>query len=383
LDPSKNVKPIIIFGAYGVFGSHVARELGAKGLSITIAGRDLAKAESFARTVGPNCRTLAADLTDPLGCRDALEEHAVVVNCAGPFGGLGNHLLEACLDRGCDYCDIADDRGYAATVRGYNNRFRERGLAAVYGCSSLPGISGALAQRAYGNLASTKSRSGEVPNIKRVRVTLFIGNKNPKGRAAVGSLVAQLGRPIAAPQGSLRGFRDRELVSLPPPFHSHPVFNFESPDYDLLPLAIGARAVSVKVGFEFRLGSYAFALLAWLGLGYGRRTAALLDLPRRVTSWFGHSGGVVLVELFTSDGNSSSASASGSENGQHMAALPCAMVANALATSGVTKPGASTAYEYLGTNQLLDGLALSGFTVRDQFQASPNWSPAKRMGKSG
>src|SRR5204862_6086264 len=122
--------------------------------------------------------------------------------------------------------DIADDRAYAAAVRSYDERFRARGLAAVYGCSSLPGISGALALRAAEGIPAT---------VDRVRVTLFIGNKNPKGRAALHSLVAGLGRPIAAPQGTLRGFRDREVVTLPPPFGRRPVFNFQSPDYDLLP----------------------------------------------------------------------------------------------------------------------------------------------------
>jgi len=374
MDHSKNVNRVIIFGAYGVFGSQVARELRGRGVPITVAGRDLAKAELFARGLGPDCRALTADLDDSPSCRTALDGHAVAVNCAGPFNRLSAALLQASLTAGCHYVDIADDRGYAAMVRGYGDRFRDRGLAAVYGCSSLPGISGALAQRAHTKLASfaNQGQSGAVPVIERARVTLFIGNKNPKGRAALASLVAQLGRPIAAPQGTLRGFRNREVVPLPPPFHSRAVFNFESPDYDLLPAAVGARAVSVKVGFEFRLGAYAFAVLALLGLGYGRRTVSILNPPCRFLSWFGHSGGAVMTELFAADGGSSWAAVSGRDDGQRMAALPCAMVAHALAMGDVATLGATTACEFLGANRMLDGLASSGFSVQEETRPLTN-----------
>jgi hypothetical protein len=373
------VKRIIVFGASGVFGSHVARELVARGLPITVAGRSLAKAEASARSLGSDCRALAADVTEPQSCRSVLEGFEIAVNCAGPFNRLGTTLLEACLEARCHYVDITDDRDYAATVREYDQRFRDRGLAAIYGCSSLPGISGAIALRALNTLTHHESPAPEVsgghsaaessatarPQIDRARVTLFIGNNNPKGQAAVGSLVAQLGRPIRAPQGIVRGFRDREVVPLPEPFGSRAVFNFESPEYDLFPKLVGAKSVSAKVGFEFRIGTYAFAFLAWLGLGYGRRTARMLDLPCHALSWFGHSGGVVMAELFAADGRVSWASLGGRDDGQRMAALPCAIVAHSLASYDPRRIGVSTAYEYFGAEPLLAGLQEKGFELRE------------------
>jgi hypothetical protein len=344
------VKGVIVFGAYGVFGRHVASELAKRGVPLTVAGRDLAKAEAFAREL--NQRAAVADVTNIDSCRAVLDGHAVAVNCAGPFNALGTSLLDACLDAGCHYCDIADDRGYAAAVRGYDQRFRDQSRAAVYGCSSLPGISGSLALRAM---------HGATP-VERVRVTLFIGNKNPKGRAAVGSLVAQLGRPIVAPQGELRGFREREVVDLPPPFGRRAVFNFQSPEYDLFPLLLGAKSVSVKVGFESRFGTYACAALAKLGLAYGRRTAALFDFPGRLMGWYGHSGGFVMTELFLADDSVRRAAIGGPSDGQRMAALPCALVAQKLASIEGLHIGASTAYEFLGADGLLDALAAAGFS---------------------
>jgi hypothetical protein len=346
--------PVLVLGGYGTFGAHVCRELARQGVSLTIAGRDGAKAEAFASTLASGCRGFAVDARQPAACRAAMQRHAVVVQCAGPFNHLDAVVLEACLDVGCHYADITDDRTYAALVRSYGERFHRRGLAAVFGCSSLPGISGALALTA---------REGAVEPVERARVTLFIGNNNPKGQAAVRSLLAGLGRPIPAPQGTLRGFRDREVVPLPEPFGSRGVFNFDAPEYDLFPALLGARSVSVKVGFELRLATYSFALLARLGTGYGEWTAGLLELPGRLLRRFGCSGGAVLTELFLADGSVRRAALLARTDGQRMAALPCALVAHALSNGSLAATGALTAYEFLGAKDLLEGLVAAGFEL--------------------
>src|SRR5262249_20477301 len=182
----------ILFGGYGTFGAQVAAELAAWDLPVTIAGRSRARAEELARSLGPQHRAGEVDLKDAASCRQALAGHAVAVNCAGSLVEMGSPLLDACLETGCHYADIAVERPHTAWVRAHHERFRERGLAAVYGCSSLPAISGALALHAA---------AGRPDKPWRARVTLFIGNDNPKGRNAIASLVQILGKSIQAPQG--------------------------------------------------------------------------------------------------------------------------------------------------------------------------------------
>jgi Saccharopine dehydrogenase NADP binding domain len=345
---------VVVFGGYGAFGSQVSRALAAVGVPVAVAGRDINQAEALARELGPECRGLAANVTNAASCRDALRGQTVAVNCAGPFGRFDTTLLDACLEAGCHYADIADDRSYTGWVRARGDRFRERGLAAVHGCSSLPGISGAL-----GLLAVQQADAVPV----RARVTLFIGNNNPKGEAAVRSLLGGLGRPITAPQGTLHGFRDREVVPLPQPFGRRGVFNFDSPEYDLFPGLLGVRSVSVKVGFELRLATYALALLAVLRFGYGARTARLLELPAGLFRRLGCSGGAVMTELFYPDGSTRRAALSAPDAGQRMAALPCAYVAQALAAGEVRATGATTAYEFLGAGPLLQRLVAAGYEL--------------------
>ena len=343
------MKPVVVFGGYGVFGSHVARELARLGHAVTVAGRDRARAEAAAASLGPGHRGVGADVTDAESCRQALAGQPVAVSCAGPFSALGEGLLEACVRAGCHYADIADDRPYAARVRGWDERFRRAGLTAAYGCSSLPGLSGALALLATEDAAEPPASA---------RVTLFIGNDNPKGRAAIRSAVAALGRPIAAPQGTLRGFRDRAVVDLHPPFGRRAVYNFDAPEYDLFPALLGVGSVVVKTGFEMRMATRTFALLGRLGWKFGTGTARILSGLGRLAGRTGHEGGAVLVELTWTGGRTRRASLVGD---QRMAALPCALVAAALARGDCARPGAATAYELLGHRELLQAMAACGF----------------------
>lgn len=349
------MKRVIVFGGYGVFGSQIARALVEKGIETTVAGRDADQADRFARSLGGIARGIAADLNKSDSCLRALKGHAVAVHAAGPFGGFDDTLLKACVTVGCHYVDIADDRRYAGIVRSAGAAFSDAGLAAVYGCSSLPGISGAL---------GIAAKEGATSPVRRARSTLFIGNRNPKGIAAIRSLLGGLGQSIAAPQGMLRGFRDREVVPLPPPFGRRGVFNFDSPDYDLFSHLLGAKEVVVKVGFEMRSATYAFAALSYLGAVSQTWMARLIEFPSRALGWTGCSGGAVMTELFLENGEKRSASIGGPNNGQRMAALPAVFVAEALAHQPIVRSGACTAYECLGAKALLDRLQQAGYELR-------------------
>jgi hypothetical protein len=334
---------IVLFGGYGTFGAHAARTLAAAGLPVRIVGRDAARAD------------VVADVNDPASIWSALSGARVAVNCAGPFSTMTLTLPEACLSAGVHYVDIADDRGWTARLRARDGEFRDRGLTAAIGCSSLPGISGALAILAARRL----------PSVERARITLFIGNRNPKGEAAVQAAVTQLGRRFPAPQGTLRGFHGREVVDLPPPFGPRGVYDWDSPELDLFPDLLRAWTVRVKVGFEARLATLSFAGLARLGPRLGGVLLAAMTPIARHLSGFGHSGGFVKVELFAPDGTRAAATLGCESEGQRMAALPAAFVAQGLLNETVTARGVTTAYEALGADRLIERLAAEGYDFRE------------------
>lgn len=348
---------VVVFGGYGTFGAIVSRELAALGYAVTVAGRDRGRAEALARALGEGHSAVAADASDHQSCRRAVEGHPVAVCCAGPFSALGDALLAACVESAAHYVDIADDRAYVARGRGWDARFRAAGRAAVFGCSSLPGLSSALALRARGAYDDPP---------RAVRATLFIGNRNPKGAAAVQSMAQTLGRPVAAPQGRMTVFGDPERVRLPPPFGERVVRTIETPDYDLLPGLVGAAEVRVKVGFELGLTNRLFAILASFGVRPGRTAAALLARAGGILPASGTSGGVVQCDLFWVDGRTSRAAAVSTSGGQRMAVLPCVMATHALATGGSAAVGAEWPHEVVGADALLAAVERAGFAIVDE-----------------
>jgi NAD(P)-dependent dehydrogenase (short-subunit alcohol dehydrogenase family) len=86
---------LLIYGATGYVGQHVARGASALGVKAIVAGRDAAKLDRIARETGLEHRAFGLD--DPAAIDSALNRVAVVLNCAGPFKYTAEPLVEGCL----------------------------------------------------------------------------------------------------------------------------------------------------------------------------------------------------------------------------------------------------------------------------------------------
>ena len=323
----------LVLGGYGVFGTLLARALSRRGHAVTVGGRDGA------------------------AVRRALETHDVLACCAGPFTPEGTRLLlDACLDAGRHYADIADDRASLALARAAAPRFAARGLSALIGCSSLPGVSVALALRARARGPAHAPRSA--------RVTLYIGNDNKKGVGAAASFLRQMGRPVAAPQGRLRALRGCARVSFPPPIGPRVASDFDGYEHDLLPPLLGVAHVESKVAFELVGTNRLLALAAALGLRAGAGSARVMVRLGNLTRGWGNPGGGVMAEIAWDDGATRRAALVGDRDGQLMAALPCALAIDALAARPGTG-GTFLPHDVLGVDGMLDALVAEGFVLQD------------------
>src|SRR5262245_43842138 len=105
---------VLILGGYGTFGGRLARLLADEPrVELLIAGRSLDRARAF-------CAKLrgAATRTPVHFDRDAYVDiqlrtiaPAVVVDASGPFQAYGTspyRVVEACLEHGAHYLDLAD-----------------------------------------------------------------------------------------------------------------------------------------------------------------------------------------------------------------------------------------------------------------------------------
>jgi hypothetical protein len=200
---------VIVLGARGVFGSLLVDEL----------QRDY--------DVVPLTRGMPFD---PRG--------AFAVACAaGPFQQLDRGLVRTTVDAGAHWLDIADDETWFFDLlddAALDALARERGVAVISGLSTLPALSGALVRRL-----------GAPP---RVSLTLFIGNNNRKGVAAIAS-AAQSG------SGALRT-PDRELLRRELGIDVEAFVKFEMPIAAPLLRFLGrAPRLAAAIAKPFRFGT--------------------------------------------------------------------------------------------------------------------------------
>ena len=300
-------KRVLIAGGGGTFGRLLAREiLTTASAKLILAGRNR---ESLARA----CRSLEApgrtearvlDLADPEAFARSAAGCFAVVCAAGPFQALNGGLPRHAVAAGAHWLDIGDDPGWVVSLlenEALDAEARRAGTAVMPGVSTVPGLSGVLARWCR----------ARAPRAVHARIVLWIGNRNPKGAAAIASALDS-------------GFADPVFVSLP--VGRFRAWRFRSPDEALLARDLGLTA-EFRVAFEWGISSLLVAALQ--GAGPAERLSRWLSRLSAPASFFGSDAGCLQVELLDPEG-SPAATASLTGEGQRMAIVPAALALEAL-----------------------------------------------------
>ncbi len=312
---------IVIVGGSGVFGRLLVREtLRHTAASVVIAGRDLGRAEEFARELDADDRVSAQriDLADLEQLANAARGSFAIACAAGPFQGLDPRLPSIAIEAGAHWLDVSDAAGWVQPLLGdheLSRRAVERDLTILSGQSCVPALSGALARRCRAML----------PSAEQVRITLFIGNRNRKGAGAVASALGS-------------GFRDPRWVGLP--IGRKMAFRFESPDSVLLSDELRLKA-EFRVAFELGIANWLMFALQPLGsrlnVRWRARLAGWLSRTAAPLSGIGSDFGCLQVESRDGSGNRAAVALVGS--GQRLAILPIAFALRALLNGELAQRG--------------------------------------------
>ncbi len=183
---------VLIVGGAGTFGSRLARLLAKRrAYRVTLAGRDPAKAVTLQATLrgldaagGFDFATLDRDTIDAerLSAIGAM----IVVDCAGPFRASGTGLVEAAIEAGCHYVDLADSWQFVATFRRFDAAAKGAKVTLVTGASSTPALSHAVVEHLTAGWM----------DIDSVDVAIVPGNTTPKGRSVIAAILSWVGRPL-------------------------------------------------------------------------------------------------------------------------------------------------------------------------------------------
>ncbi|MCA9677771.1 MAG: saccharopine dehydrogenase NADP-binding domain-containing protein, partial [Myxococcales bacterium] len=124
---------IVVYGGSGTTGRLIARELRRRGADVVLAGRDAARLEAAADALD-DARIAVAPVDDPIALATVCEGASVIVGSAGPFGPVGEPLLEAAIASGAHYLDIAGEQAFLrAMYERHEAEARHAGVCAISG----------------------------------------------------------------------------------------------------------------------------------------------------------------------------------------------------------------------------------------------------------
>lgn len=297
------------------------------------------------------------DLHRPETISPALDGIAAAICAAGPFQRLPLSLLEACLERGIHYLDLADDRGFVRRARELVATWSGPGpLPAVgTGWSAVPALSALLTSIAAEGLQA----------IDSIRIQLAPGNRSPRRLATIASLLSSVGRTFSIRREdawhNVRGWSEPRAFEFPAPIGRRTGYLVDVPDLELFPNLFGARTVEFRVGSELQPLNHALSMLA----ATGRDLAAWAPLVRTLAAAFGflgHDFGAVGVEVTGGD-STRRACVVAAERGQRIPVMPAVATVSRLLCEDRACSGLLPLDDWLTRDELQDECLSRGYRL--------------------
>jgi saccharopine dehydrogenase-like NADP-dependent oxidoreductase len=245
---------IVILGGYGTFGSLIAENLAKSGAQVVIAGRDAAKGQAFAASLGAGFGQ--CDVRSTVSLSETVSGAQLVINASGPFQATDYSIPQTCIERGCHYVDLGDGRNYVTGVAQLHESAKAHDVFVCLGASTTPAITS----------AAVAELRPSFQHIHSIKVALSAGNKNQAGVSTIASILAYVGSPVRVWQDGQwrerRGWGMGEFIKFPQPVGRRRVQLCDVPDLDLFPELFKADNVVFKAGVELTLFNYALGILA-------------------------------------------------------------------------------------------------------------------------
>ncbi|HEX4409903.1 MAG TPA: DUF4166 domain-containing protein [Xanthobacteraceae bacterium] len=163
---------VLIIGGYGIFGGRIVELLEDEArLTLVVGGRSIAKARDFIasrKDVKAALLPAAFDRNGDVSRQMSAIDPHVVIDASGPFQDYGDdryRVVEACLNHGANYLDLADGSDFVAAIGAFNDHARATGLFILSGVSSFPVLTAAAVRRLSAGMTHVKSiRGGIAPS---------------------------------------------------------------------------------------------------------------------------------------------------------------------------------------------------------------------------
>ncbi|WP_250030970.1 hypothetical protein [Paractinoplanes maris] len=192
---------IWVLGGSGRSGRAVAAELGRRGVSPVLVGRNAGR---LAAAGGGHGRTVVAGSVEAIAEEIRRRQPAVVINTVGPFADTAAPLIRACLP-GSHYVDLANDLAAVSAVLGRGDAAAAAGRTLVTGAGfGVTATESVVVKLCSGRPAPAEVRVDMVPSLAV--------EAGAVGEALAGTMLGGLPGVAGGRRFGGRRFRDGGLV---------------------------------------------------------------------------------------------------------------------------------------------------------------------------
>lgn len=296
-------KRILVLGAYGNFGRLICDYLASRpDLSLIIAGRSEAKAEKYCTSLkvdGALCQlsSQAVDINaDHFPHILKSIQPDIVIHTCGPFQGQDYHVPKTCIESGCHYIDLADDRRFVCDFASLDEQARKHNVIAVSGASTVPGLSSVVVDKF----------AKEFSLLEEIDYAIVPGSNVEIGTATLKGILSYTGHPFTRwEQGKFTeryGWMDSRRVNYGNTLGYRWLANVDIPDLELFPARYPeVKMVRFQAGHELGIVHLSMNFLAYIAkLGVIKRWdqyAGLLYKAGQLLKTFGSDCGGMVIQL--------------------------------------------------------------------------------------
>jgi len=287
---------VVVLGGTGNFGARICRALaGDARIALVVAARDQERAQAFATPLGASAAALdTRDASFPARLAELRPD--LVIHTAGPFQDQDYGVARATAAAGSHYIDLADGRRFVCDFgAALDATFRDAGLAAITGASTVPALSSAVVDAYRGRFA----------RLDAIDFCIAPAQRAPRGTATIAGVLSYCGTPVQVWKDGR--WQAQQGWAAPHPVHIARLKPrrgalCDIPDLELFPQRYaGVSDVMFRAALEVAPTQYAFAALAALRrLGVplrSHRLAQAMHLAGKVFDPLGTPDGGMVVRL--------------------------------------------------------------------------------------
>jgi saccharopine dehydrogenase-like NADP-dependent oxidoreductase len=256
---------VLVLGGYGNFGKRIVENLASiPDVTIYIAGRSLSKAKACIDSLQPQAEakleSFIVDIyTDEFKYRLLKLSPSIVIHTSGPFQGQSYDVPEACIQAGAHYIDLADDRRFVCDIVELDSIAKKKGVLAVSGASSVPGLSSAV-------ITHSKKLFSIINSID---ITISPGNKAERGEATLRGILSYTGHPLKVFRNgewqTVYGWMSSRVLNFGDRVGRRHVANVDVPDLELFPENFSVKnRVTFQAGLELPWMHFTMVCMAFL-----------------------------------------------------------------------------------------------------------------------